>query len=325
MQGFPDTYNFCGTRPEVIQQIGNSVSPKLGKHLALAIASQIFNLPTCVKLIPLDKKLSFDKRKGQAAKLTREKHDRVASCKTSSIALKLEPYSERVEPCTLPEGQSNVKVTVKGKRVAVTVRGDEKEKLFAKVHLEIACNSPNLFSSRAEQMDAILRVNLYGKSPHCIQTMWNAIDSWVIRSSNLHSLFELYGHFTEPHPIFSIVSFKACSRHPIATFAAHAAKFENCSKYLPRTHLTNLFGKAFKTRTFADLVKVLRGYRFDIRCFETNVAIPPSNYMVVYPFTLPNRKQINFSVKSRHKAEDRTRPDVPEMSSVFRQQGAADV
>jgi DNA (cytosine-5)-methyltransferase 1 len=44
-------------------------------------------------------------------------------------------------------------------------------------------------------------------------------------------------------------------------------------------------------------VKLLRSYRFDIRCHETNIAIPKGIYMVSYPFTLPFGKQMNFSVK----------------------------
>ncbi|CRX68243.1 unnamed protein product [Stenotrophomonas maltophilia] len=129
--------------------------------------------------------------------------------------------------------------------------------------------------------------------------MWNAIDDWVIRSSNFHSLFELYGHFTEPHPIFEIDNFVTHSTHPIATFAKHCSKFENCSTHLKRSHLTDLFGSSLGTNNFLDIVEILRGYRFDIRCFETNIAMPKDKYMVAYPFTLPHRKQMNFSVKRR--------------------------
>ena len=127
--------------------------------------------------------------------------------------------------------------------------------------------------------------------------MWNAVDDWVIRSSNFHSLFELYGHFTEPHPVFKISKFEVKTDTPIAQFARHAADFSNCSKYFPRNHLTQLFGIRFGTSNFVELVKMLRGYRFDIRCHETNIAIPKDVYMVAYPFTLPFGKQMNFSVK----------------------------
>jgi DNA (cytosine-5)-methyltransferase 1 len=134
--------------------------------------------------------------------------------------------------------------------------------------------------------------------------MWNAVDDWVIKSSNFHSLFELYGHFTEPHPIFSIIEFQKYSDHPIVEFAKHVADFDNCSRYFPREHLTSLFGVKFGVNNFVELVKTLRRYRFDIRCYEINIAIPKDVYMVSYPFTLPFGKQMNFSVKSAKLKED---------------------
>jgi DNA (cytosine-5)-methyltransferase 1 len=299
LQGFPDVYEFCGSRAEVIQQIGNSVSPKLAEHLALAIARQIFSRNADVDLMPADRKLSFDKRKGQTAQKTRERHVEVAKRQSNEHSrFRLSEYRERVEPCTLPAGVQNVRVSVVNKVVKIEVRGDSAERRFASMRLEIFDDTPDLFTLPGD-INVTIEVDLYGKSPHSIQTMWNAIDSWVIRSSSFHSLYEIYGHFTEPHPVFAITRFKRFSRHPIVRFAAHAANFTNCSKYLPRTHLSRLFGKVFGTRTFAELVRILRSYRFDIRCYETNVAISPTKYMVAYPFTLPNRKQMNFSVKSR--------------------------
>jgi DNA (cytosine-5)-methyltransferase 1 len=156
-----------------------------------------------------------------------------------------------------------------------------------------------LFTPQSETVDALLDIRLYGKEPHSIQTMWSAVDDWVIRSSNFHSLYELYGHFTEPHPVFSINDFKIFSKHPIAKFAIHASKFENCSRYFPRNHLVQMFGDVFDTSNFPQLARILREFRFDIRCHETNIAIAPHLYMVAYPFTLPFRKQMNFSVRVR--------------------------
>jgi DNA (cytosine-5)-methyltransferase 1 len=157
--------------------------------------------------------------------------------------------------------------------------------------------NPSVAKSVSVKPDANLDVTAYGTAEHTVQTMWNAVDDWVIRSSTFHSLFELYGHFTEPHPAFSITSFETFTDDPIAAFAKHVSDFSNCSRYFPREHLTSLFGKRFRTSDFLDLVTKLRGYRFDIRCHETNVAIPKDVYMVSYPFTLPNRKQMNFGVR----------------------------
>jgi DNA (cytosine-5)-methyltransferase 1 len=166
----------------------------------------------------------------------------------------------------------------------------------AQMKLLIGKSQLPLLPSLEEQF--LLEVNLFGSSAKAIQTMWNAVDDWVIRSSSFHSLFELYGHFTEPHPIFWIETFEVNSREPIFAFAKHISCFANCSRYFPREHLLGMFGRHFGATTFTDLVKQLRHSRFDIRCKETNVAIPDDVYMVCYPFTLPFRRQMNFSVKN---------------------------
>jgi DNA (cytosine-5)-methyltransferase 1 len=56
-----------------------------------------------------------------------------------------------------------------------------------------------------------------------------------------------------------------------------------------------MFGDEFDTSDFAELAQTLREWRFDIRCAETNVAIDANSYMVAYPFTLPHRRQMNFT------------------------------
>jgi len=303
LQGFPDDYAFCGTRTEVIKQIGNSVSPNIAEALALSIAKQIFGRETDIKLMPPDKQLSFDKRKGQKAQRTREYHETVVIMRknTEKKIFNFSDYSARVEPTIYPHALHNVVAKADGSNVLLTVKSDDSDELFVKMRLEISLvKQLALFKTseeHKEQIDASIDAGLYGDQPHCIQTMWNAIDDLIIRSSAFHSLFELYGHFTEPHPIFSIVEFKTFAQHPIAKFAEHVSDFNNCSRYFKNSHLLQMFGDAFGTGKFTELVEILRRYRFDIRCNETNVAIPKGIYMVAYPFTLPHRRQMNFSVR----------------------------
>jgi len=298
LQGFPDDYKIIGDRADRVKQIGNSVSPKLAYQLAICIAKQIFNRPIEMELLPIGTMLSFDSRKGKKAALTRARHTTVAltqrDSKTNSFSFS--DYESSVRPYKVGSSNKNVVVRVEDKTARISVKADGSRKLFARMRLEIFGSEELL--RHASDPDAILEVTAYGESDHSIQTMWNAVDEWVIRSSNFHSLFELYGHFTEPHPVFKVTHFDPQSRSPIAAFAAHIANFENCSRYFPREHLTNLFGCSFGTSSFVDLVTTLRKFRFDIRCYETNIAIPKNVYMVSYPFTLPFGKQMNFTVRS---------------------------
>jgi DNA (cytosine-5)-methyltransferase 1 len=138
---------------------------------------------------------------------------------------------------------------------------------------------------------------LFSDEPRDVQVVWDALDDFVIRSSSFHSLFELYGHFTEPHPIFTIDKFvTSSSRHPILVFGEHAADFNNCSTLFPTAKLGKIFGKSGE-HDILSVIEELRSYRYDVRCHETNAPIPPGKYMVAYPFTLPFRKQMNFRIR----------------------------
>jgi len=301
IQGFPDDYNFTGTRAQVVSQIGNSVSPFVAFFMAAAVARQVFGRASVpVKLLEPNTKLSFDSRKSSQAKKTREQHVKLAAGREASSRnwFNVESYAATVHPFS-PAGHhkfDNVTVSVEGTSIKMLVQADHRGDQYLTARLRFYGHQPDLFTTEKDVV-LDLRVELLGKEPHAIQTMWNAIDDLVIRSSSFHSLFEIYGHFTEPHPIFVIEEFIRHSDHPVAVFAAHAADFANCSRYFNRKHLIKMFGDVFGTRDFAKLAEILRRYRFDIRCHETNVAIPNNLYMVAYPFTLPSRRQMNFSVK----------------------------
>jgi DNA (cytosine-5)-methyltransferase 1 len=304
LQGFPDDYKFIGDRTDRVKQIGNSVSPKLSYQLAIAIAKQIFNRDHSMELLSPEVQLSFDSRKGRKAALTREKHSSVATKKDfiKSTAYNFFDYESHVKPCTYAIYKPNVVTKVENNIARISVRTDASRKIFARMRIEIFRTEEQMNSDG--EYEAALEVTTYGESDHSIQTMWNAVDDWVIKSSNFHSLFELYGHFTEPHPVFRITHFDAKASTPILAFANHIADFKNCSRYFKRQHLTDLFGVRFGVSSFVDLVTMLRGYRFDIRCYETNIAMPKDVYMVSYPFTLPFGKQMNFSVRTIETSEE---------------------
>ncbi|WP_111636904.1 DNA cytosine methyltransferase [Marinomonas shanghaiensis] len=299
LQGFPDDFKLAGKRAEKIRQIGNSVSPKMAYILALSVKKQLFDDKgedtKGLELISLKENLSFDKRKGIKAQQTKSMHLSVVKnrvfIRNKFIAFN---YSKEIFPHSFKKSRKNVVSTVDSDGVVnLEVRADSVRKLFAKMTLKLGAVNSSSFSD----FEITLNVKLFGDSDHAIQTMWNAIDDFVIQSSNYHSLFEIYGHFTEPHPDFIIESFDQFSDHPICSFAKYCSDFKNCSTFVEKTHLTKMFSSIFKIDSFVDLVEYLRAFRFDLRSKELNVAIDKNQYMIAYPFTLPNRKQMNFKAK----------------------------
>jgi len=296
LQGFPDDFKLSGQRADKIRQIGNSVSPYVAYPMALSIAKQIFGVKTEIRLLSPEKILSFDKRKSEKAKKTRIFHTKISTDNSVELFSPL-AYAEKVKTPGSKSVAFHVKSSLCKTGANLRVDTDVPSSLFATMSLKIRRygNSRNDFLR--------LNVTAYGQSAGTVQAMWTAVDEWVRLCSNFHSLFELYGHFTEPHPLFEIEKFASYSQHPAAIFAEHAANFDNCSKYLPKSHLVEIFKDTLKTKDFSVIADYLRQYRFDIRSKETNIAIPKDSYMVAYPFNLPARRQMNFKIKSRVKED----------------------
>jgi len=291
IQGFPDKHLFFGDRASQIRQIGNSVCPKIAYYLALAIKEQVFGVKTYIEYLHPNEQLSFDIRKGKKAQKTRAIHQAILEKGQTSpqYAFSLVSYDSHIGPTSLSGDNLKVRI-IDENYVQITVRYDKCQKIQAKMKLKVY---DGVSRNRIIRVDVIVK----GQHEQSVQTMWNALDNWVRKSSYFHSLIELYGHFTEPHPILFVEEFDNRCGLPVFEFSKHCTVFSNCSVYLPKDHLTKMWGETFGERNFIKLAKKLRLYRFDIRCHETNIAIPKGVYMVAYPFTLPYDKQMNFNVK----------------------------
>ncbi len=291
IQGFPDNHIFFGDRSAQIRQIGNSVCPKIAYYMALAIKEQIFGIPSNIEYLNEDDVLSFDKRKGQKAQKTRAIHQAVIEQNKlkADYSFTLEDFQTFVTPTLICE-DSNMYVTTNGEEVSIDVYCAPQSPIEAKLYLSV-------FDGVNMDREIKLIVTVWGCQEQDIQTMWNAVDAWVKHCSSFRSLVELYGHFTEPHPIFKITNFDIKTDLPSFQFAKHCMNFDNCSVYFPKEHLMAMWKDTFKKDNFVELARSLRSYRFDLRCHETNIAIPQGVYMVAYPFALPYDKQMNFFVR----------------------------
>ena len=292
IQGFPDDHVLFGDRIAKIRQIGNSVCPKVAYYMALAIRDQIFGVPSNIEYIDSDYVLSFDKRKGAKARKTRAIHKAVLENKIASggTSFVVGDFDAHVTPTTCGEENNLHARVVDASHVSLDVKCDDASDVMAAVKVII-------LNEVSGQDEIAVDITLRGRGEHGVQTLWNALDTWVKRSSHFRSLVELYGHFTEPHPIFKVRSFVNFSKLPIFRFAKYYSSFDNCSVYSPKTRLLSLWGDSFGKKDFAGLARLLRGYRYDIRCHETNIAIDDDQFMVAYPFSLPYDKQMNFCVK----------------------------
>lgn len=97
LQTFPDVYEIVGNRSVCIEQIGNSVPPRLGRILALSILEQVMGvkLPFSMQYLSPTQKLGFRQRKRQLTKRYAEKaQEALAQLSTQSL--------EKLQAVSLP-------------------------------------------------------------------------------------------------------------------------------------------------------------------------------------------------------------------------------
>lgn len=295
IQGFPQGHLFFGDRASVIKQIGNSVSPKIAFRLAQAVADQIFGRPQDLEVLDVDRNLTFDSRKGAKAAITRDLHDKIQRKRSGIeiISTGEKKFSFSVKPSLPNAPVPNVVGFSRNGHHHLDVYFDKQTKLSAELVIDVWSTAREYSGLPA----ASLSLSLYGNGLLAPQLLWNAVDEWVRAVSSFGSLFELYGHFTEPHPFFQVSQFNIFQHDQILQFAKYVSNFNNCSRYLDKDDLLNDLSSAFGTSTFDELATQLRTMRYDVRTRETNIAIPFGKYMIAYPFTLPQLKQMNFAIK----------------------------
>lgn len=295
IQGFPPKYRFHGERASVVKQIGNSVSPRIAYWLAKAVAQQIFGIGFDVDLLAPEEQLTFDKRKGEKAAKTRALHGKVERKSSASaiIARGEKTFNFSLLPRLKPSNVINVSGKAEDGKHHLNVFFDPDGSLTASVTIEVWPTARDFSGNPA----ATLEISLFGRGLNAPQLLWNSVDEWVRSVSSFGSLFELYGHFTEPYPFFKVTNFNIVVDDPVLKFAKYASDFERCSKYLEKDDLLNDLATVFDVNDFDQLATCLRAMRYDVRTRETNIAIPHGKYMIAYPFTLPQSKQMNFSIK----------------------------
>lgn len=331
LQSFPDDYEFAGTLNTQLRQLGNSVAPAFATALAAALHAQLFEPDSSVELLAQGYHLSFDSRKSKKAKQTRLKRlsiedqtqPQLFQCETildTQETPKILPTKDVHEHTTQYFSYTSSKI-----RVSLLESDSLSKEAFRfdlkrygnAVHVDvirpsaISCNlTPTIeytltfhhsIGQGIRKITCLLRTDTGADIP----VAWDAIETALRMYSNYHSLMDVYGHFTEPHPIFTLI----CTVHtlqddPIIRFAEYFSRFENNLSIFPAKKLKQVMGVT-RTIEFLEIVKTLRQLRFDVRVHETNLTIPQGMFRCCYPFTLSYDKQISVSWKEREYGSNR--------------------
>ena len=310
---FPDDYQLAGGRNIAIQQLGNSVVPEFAKQLALAVVKQVFGRDNTVRLLSNETKLSFDGRKGEKARVTRQK--RIIRQNAADLPLfacdTLRTDSELIKIkrdyfCTYPNWKT---------RLVNGLKYQSDEPCFKVV--ENRTNGSTVLcvarlsggkASTHPMLEYVLRFHhpigdglsaitckLYSEQEEDIVAAWDSIDDCLNKNTNYISLMDVFGHFTEPHPIFDL-SLKLLLPMPgfLLKFAEYFSHFGRLAKDYP-ADLLKTFWSGNEDFNLVEVAKWLRSLRFDVRVYETNPNIKLGYFRCCYPFTVHVNKQVSVS------------------------------
>lgn len=320
LQTFPDNYDFAGNLNTALQQIGNSVPPAFAEQMSWAVLQQLFRVPLGLDLLKEDEKLSFDARKSKKAKSTRTK--RITPNKSVQLDL-FNATSAPANSAKTTESLKSAHQTIEAlfHYPSVKQRTKIKEILFPETgsiywfytqrvveecFIDVYRYDKGFIDTQLlrytlefDQLigDGIKRIEctLLSNSFEDIPIAWDAIEDCLSSFSGYQTMMDVYGHFTEPHPIFDL-SMEILTEQSsfFLRFAKEFSVFEATRKVLPGEFLQNLYGQ---DQSF-DLTKVarnLRDLRFDVRVNETNTNIPPGYFRCCYPFTININKQVSVT------------------------------
>jgi DNA (cytosine-5)-methyltransferase 1 len=330
LQTFPDDYLFVDGYTRILYQIGNSVPPKFAEQSARAVIQQLFGIDWGIKLLPPDHILSFDKQKGRKARRTRKLHVSASARFSAPSLSSFQSIAESREGISLAKESVDGARTVfyeylsPNKRIESYGKKQYKQSSLFRVtenRSEGKCeitvskwvdgdflSAPIIgykltfrhpIGNGLSEISSILASNDDGD----IMVLWDAVELCVTSNSNYLSLMDIFGHFTEPHPIFDL----KCKLYQhnmntfLVNFSEYFSDFSKIAKVFPESVLEEIWAKGTETDSFNFLavVKRLRSLRFDIRVYETNRTIPPGMFKVCYPFTLQYNKPIAVTWKEQ--------------------------
>jgi DNA (cytosine-5)-methyltransferase 1 len=321
LQSFPDDYQFVGGLGAALQQIGNSVPPKFAEQLARCVKQQLFGVDMGVEVIEDTEKLSFDSRKSRKAQSTRSKRLTKSISHQASLFDLAAPSDMADRPAIRERATLYYLYTTHRARKQIGNPSHAHEGRLFQFERKRVNDTCSVVVTRFEDWPTtvnqeLLRYNVAFHHPignglsritatllsSCaedISVVWDAIEDTLSEYSGYRTMMDVYGHFTEPHPIFNLTLETLSSQNSfLLRFAERFSSFEACSKVLPAHELESLMeGDSGDGFDLAETARYLRGLRFDVRVHETNATIARGYFRCCYPFTININKQVSVSWK----------------------------
>lgn len=304
LQSFPDEYELVGTPDRIIEQIGNSVPPRLAQTIARSVRAQLLGGPEAPDLTPRPSgfKSTFRQRQRERTRhfkkiAAREIADRFGGATVVDLA----PGPERQSYWTSTDGRFDLTRTQsKGReilgrcRFAVQVKreGSHVDLLIEQLgdggepaswHVDVSGLTKYLGS--IETLSAVGHL----RSTDALFVLWAEIEHALVSRSQFFTLIDIYGHYANRGDTVRIETRVDTAREtPAIRAVKHYGSSENCGVAARLESVAESLDVSLGN--LPALVSELRSLRFDVRTKSTHPTLDTGVVLCTYPFPLLSHK-----------------------------------
>lgn len=301
LQTFPDDYTLDGSYGVQLEQIGNSVPPRLATVIAQSVREQIFDQANDLthEVRPEGFKSTFRQRqrerskrfKGIAKKAIQKKYGshspkNAVSKKTDVSASYIVEYSTLFSRTVLKNSArvngSGAEVTVGdiGSHIDLNFKSVTKSKSIGTAQISITGLRKYLpdYDTLTASCDISTVVDVFH--------FWKEIEKVLTARSQFFTLIDIYGHYANRGDVVDISSsFELkCAKTPVWKAIEYFSQTKNCGDFISKDALAKALN--ISAKTIPQLAEGFRGLRYDFRTFETHPIIGADRYICTYPFPL---------------------------------------
>ena len=310
LQTFPDDYDIVGSAGHVMEQIGNSVPPKLAEVIATSIKEQIIKPQKVLtyKIRPEGFQSTFRKRQRERSKEFKKIAQKVIKSKYGGI--KYYANDELVKPSTekyyavfhemfirdkyekKPSTHENVLACV------ITdssrhIRLDADSLVLnrnACVKLDVKISGLSKYLPKFDTLSANATIN----DNDYLFYLWKEIEVALVSRSNFFTLIDIYGHYANRGDVVDIsINIKSENTTLLESLLNHFGQTKNCGGFISEIELLDLFNSP--KGELVNAINRMREMRFDIRTYDTHPIIGSGNVLCTYPFPLLSKKALVMS------------------------------
>jgi len=294
LQSFPDGYVVVGNYGKIMEQIGNSVPPKLAEAMAIAVKDQLLRPGALTHEIrPPGFKSTFRERQRERTRHFKE----VASLEVARLCddatrANLQPEGAT---CAYWVGISNrfdrlfdadfSSVAKYDYQYSVTVsRNDD---LIHLVIREPGVKRPDNVAIEIlglrkylDHTDRVMVTGLLSSVDEMINA-WSIVEYELIKQSRFFSLVDIYGHYANRGDVVSVVTRVSKSLGTLSSAVSYFGTSDNCGIELQADGGYTPLGECIEPDVLLDSMRRLR---WDVRSNATHPTLAPGILLCTYPF-----------------------------------------